>query len=469
MILCLPLDLFFQQIVNYERVFIAMDMNATLPRAINYRSIGNTIVNGIDSIGPDDAMEQVINPHFYANGTTTSLRSYCPTSNCTWEPFESLAVCSTCQPVENLLQFGCFDGPASWLSNVTNYVTNTTFPNMTQCGWYVNSTDPDSRTMMTGYVLDENTGLPGESLDTRFFPLIDVFSFEPYFGGSIHFKDHMNSLLDVLVVSTPGGREGVHARRPPVVSECMLTWCTQTLQSFASWGNIEENITAVYNTTTSEYPYDLAGEDIFYTSQTNMTPPNQHPVTYEDNTVAKHARTFGLSNSTALQTIFAMNVIAPSFITTTDEKTMYKYKIWLLEGAYGRVMRENPWSSIANISSRFDQIARGMTTVIRNNPSSDGSQEVIIGTSWNERTHVAIRWAWITLPLVLLALSLVLLIGTVTKSTREESVVGIWKTSVVAILFNGIDESVQRSVSPNCRMTEARTKAREFMVKLVPE
>lgn len=470
MILCLPLDLFFQQIVNYERVFITVDMNATLPRATMYKSVGPLITGGSVGIGPDDAMENVINPHFYANGTMPALRSYCPTSNCTWEPFETLAVCSKCESMPDLLEYGCFDGPASWLADVFDYSGKTPFPNMTQCGWYLNMTDADSRVLMTGYVVDNETGLPGESLDTRFFPLIDAFTFEPYFGGSINFKDHLNAILDVLVVSSPGGRDDLLAQTRPVVSECLLTWCTQTLQSYASWGSISENITSVFNLTSTTFPISSTEDDYFYDHDINMIPPNQHSVTFQDQSIATTPRTFGLSNDTALQTIFAGQVIAPSVITTTAEGTAFKYKWWAPEGgAFRRSMQDNLWTSAASVTSRFEAIAKAMTIVVRNNPLSDGSQELIIGTSWNERTHVDIRWAWIILPLVLLALSLVLLIGTVIKSTREESVVGIWKTSVVAILFNGIDETVQRSVGPNCRMTEARAKAKEFTVKLVPE
>lgn len=216
---------------------------------------------------------------------------------------------------------------------------------------------------------------------------------------------------------------------------------------------------------------DSESGQYFYLNNVSITPPQEHTVIYENGSTSEPGQSFQLSNSTGYQTKIAGETVAPLFITSKDGELTYKNKIWSNEAGRGPPMRQiaqNPWSREETLAERFGNIAQAMTHVIRNAPSPDGTQELMLGTSWDQRTHVFIRWGWIILPLFLLLLSLLLLIGTVVKSTREESVVGIWKTSVIAILFNGIDDSVQNSVGPNCRMTEARTRAREFTVKLVP-
>jgi hypothetical protein len=474
-ILCLPLDLFFQQIIAYEQVFIVMPRNASLPRTTTYEASGALMVNGMEFFSQDDTMSSILSPFFYSDGVMPALRSYCPTSNCTWEPFETLSVCSSCTPLEDeFLHFDCITGPADWPSNALNFTGGPeAFPNVTQCGWFLNASDPATRVLMNGYIFDPQTNERGETLETRLFSLVDVFTLAPYYGGSVHYKDRFaDSILDAFIVAAPGGADAIRADRRPTAMECALTWCIQTLQSSASWGNMTENITAQHFRDTKDfaYPYFTDGNDFQYLNSINFTPPSQHPVTLEDYSTALEPKSFGLSNSTAWQIIMSGEIVVPAFYTRKGEDITYKNKIWAgPAGVPSRNMSENPWLGELDVASRFVQIAKAMTNMIRNQPSVDGSQEIILGTSWDERTHVVIRWVWICLPLFLLALSLILLIGTVMKSTKEESVVGIWKTSVIAILFNGVDDQVQNSVSSNCRMTEARMKARQLYVKLVPE
>jgi hypothetical protein len=79
---------------------------------------------------------------------------------------------------------------------------------------------------------------------------------------------------------------------------------------------------------------------------------------------------------------------------------------------------------------------------------------------------VKIRWIWVTLPLSLLVFSFIFLLATVIRSSRDEDTVGIWKTSALAVLFNGLGDDVQSNVGPHVRMGEARSKARDMKVHL---
>jgi hypothetical protein len=189
-------------------------------------------------------------------------------------------------------------------------------------------------------------------------------------------------------------------------------------------------------------------------------------------------RVFFISNVTMTSIAFAMDDIAPSFITSSntsqlvqglETKSFYKWRTPNPIGAHIYETTVNPWHESFDIASRMQDLANALTVTMRNMPSSDGSLDNIVGTAWAARFFVRIRWAWIILPMCLLIMTLGLLCATVVKSSNESSMVGIWKNSVIAILFNGLDENTQKSVSPNCRMGEARNKARELMVKLVPD
>jgi len=71
------------------------------------------------------------------------------------------------------------------------------------------------------------------------------------------------------------------------------------------------------------------------------------------------------------------------------------------------------------------------------------------------------------LPAILLLFSLLFLVATVIRSTKDQDNVGIFKTSALAILFNGLGEDVAAQVgSGNNRMGYTREKARDIKVKL---
>lgn len=65
-----------------------------------------------------------------------------------------------------------------------------------------------------------------------------------------------------------------------------------------------------------------------------------------------------------------------------------------------------------------------------------------------------------------LILSLVFLIATAIRSVKEKDKIGIFKTSALAILFNGLGDEVQAQYGGIQRMGETRARARDMKVKL---
>jgi hypothetical protein len=415
-------------------------------------------------------MAQIIEPFFYSNGSAPDLQTNCPTSNCTWDPFETLAVCSACDStVGQELEFGCIDGPADWLPEVSSYGGDTiSYPNATQCGWFLNISS-ESRVLMTGYAKDPVTSDPRESLTVRLFNLVDVFTREPYYGGSLRFKEVMHPILDFLVVATPGGVQGVYQNEMPVAHECILTWCTKRLDTSSYWGVTKENTSNIFiNNTKVPFPWTIIQEpdftDFTYNENIILKPPQQNI------TEPATDLTFGLSNLTATSVIFMTDEIVPAMVTTDNltANAQFKYLLFDTAGARTRPISVNPWLPPNNISAHLEQIAKAMTTVVRNSPAKDGSQDLMEGTSWEEKKIVRTRWPWVVLPLVLLGITLIFLAATIVISTKERGNIGIWKTSVMAVLITSLGQEVQSNFGSNCPTGQARVKARELKVQLVP-
>jgi hypothetical protein len=194
-------------------------MVGTIPRALVFDPPdGLFSVNGSQRLQNPRDITAFSEPFFIGNGNVPQLVQNCPTSNCTWEPFDTLAVCSRCQDMSQDLQWGCATGPADWLSNVT--LADDSYPNVTACGYWFYQ---DGETvLMSGHVISAD-GTPGEALETRIFPLTNPnpFSRQPIFGGSLNFKDVRNPILDFLVTGTPSGSAGVYANRTPTLNECV--------------------------------------------------------------------------------------------------------------------------------------------------------------------------------------------------------------------------------------------------------
>ena len=127
-ILALAMDPTAQQIVDYRsRAALAAEdpprAPASLNTALSYEMVlpgDNTNPNSFVPILPMKAA--VLNGMFLAD--PNPLVSFtCPTGNCTWPDFSTLAVCSSCVDMTQYMQQVC---PAT---------NDTTSSNSTSCGW----------------------------------------------------------------------------------------------------------------------------------------------------------------------------------------------------------------------------------------------------------------------------------------------------------------------------------------------
>lgn len=96
-IFTLTLGPFAQQIAAYRSHMIQSEAGAAVPRALNYTGYlpGRSSSNGFVPILP---MKSAVYAGLFAesNNPSAALNVTCVTGNCTFEPFETLAVCQSC-------------------------------------------------------------------------------------------------------------------------------------------------------------------------------------------------------------------------------------------------------------------------------------------------------------------------------------------------------------------------------------
>jgi hypothetical protein len=108
-------------------------------------------------------------------------------------------------------------------------------------------------------------------------------------------------------------------------------------------------------------------------------------------------------------------------------------------GVYGSWGKESSSSntvgkkSTRSLQERLENIATALT-----NYGLEKTNETVRGRAYAEETYVKVRWWWILLPTLLQLSTLILFITTVVYSHR--SGVPIWKSSILAIIYHGVED-----------------------------
>ncbi|KAF2403483.1 hypothetical protein EJ06DRAFT_471848 [Trichodelitschia bisporula] len=458
-----PLDIFFQQMVSYPSAFVPGPTNGTISRVLAYDPLdGVNFRNGVKKILPPrdySFAEQLL----FTNGSALEPNFNCPTSNCTWEPFETLGVCSKCADVSQDVYFRCQNGTGEWMSNVSS---TDPYPNVAMCGYFLNL--PKSPPVfLSGYAVDAS-GKPGEAMSTQILSFSNTSSRLPLYGGSMRFKYVRSPIWDLLVSGTPGGIAGAYGAVKPEVNECIFYFCAKTVQSGAYWGRLSENVAKEVPLDASEpYPWivvDPVKNLVRYLAEFNLELPSH------GDQAALQNNTFFVSNLTAVKTALLIDEIAPSYVTALNASVapLLKYDNALRFG--GSLIeanpQTNPWMPPNNITAHAERLAATLTSTFRNTREGEGDVEMVLGIAWEEKTFISFRWVWFIMPVALLFFSLIFLVATVIRSSRDEPDVGILKTSTIAVLFNGLGKDVQEEVRPNCPISEVKARARELKVTL---
>lgn len=315
---------------------------------------------------------------------------------------------------------------------------------------------------MTGWIPTDDPETEGlEVLIGRMFPLFDMAplyniaeypNLTTWWGGSINFQDVPNPIMDFIIVNTPDGVPGVYANTTPSAQECVLSWCVRRVQSEVYIGNLTQRDVQIPMQPQADEgsPWSTDDSGVLYSANFDYTAPNSNS-------------TFHVSNDTMFQTILLMGVYFPMTITGSSHFSEFIYRFPELQpsGMWVRKIELNAWAG--DIGAKIDGLARLMTNVLMT--SFQGIQHVE-GTAWASEVFVSVRWKWFSLPFALLLLSLIFLLTTIFKSTEEADDIGIWKTSALPVLMNGLRGDVRRRMGDSSKLSDVRSHAKEVDMKL---
>ena len=398
---------FVQQIINSSTRPIATT-GASIPVAYWYNASSN-------QVDVDLPMKAAIMSGLLTTDNSSSqfvVPSQCPTGNCSWPTYQSLAVCGACV-------------------DLTKNLTSTRQQNQSSVlVWQlpngVSLATPDWEQGVTMAV--NNTQQTNPTTGREY--------------ASIAFSNFNVPPLDVFVIlgnytSDMGDFNG-HTKGGPYAAECILDFCVQNYTAESRNGTFFE--------TPSGNPVFMDARNTpCYQVGLGSTAPSGGCL------LVQNGVNFTVDYDSMKSFWFYFNDLFQGSVSQVD--SLSPQPEWPSDLTQSIFAHLN--STPHTLDSMFKNIAQSMTLAMR---TQSGANSQTVGQYFLEQTFVKVEWAWISLPLAILVLVLVFLVA-VAICTRKYQLEP-WKESSIATLLHGLrsqtGEEFQSLITPES-MDEAAT------------
>ena len=436
-IVALAVGPFAQQVVTYRTRVIQADTIATIPTALNYTGVlpGDSPSSMLpsheselsdlirtdcylDAFVPILPMKSAVYYGLFSEADpSANLKFNCPTGNCTWPEFTTLAVCSSCVDLTPYMTRYCAGGPP-------------TNGDVSKCGWQVPQ----------GAFLNSSS---------------DVFSMTsemPSNFGDMPYTDIMK-----LTFLGTEAQSGPPLNYNPWATQCTLQYCLQTFNSSVVNGALHENITSTTLNTTVVNINGSKGE-----TPVVLSAPNN--VTYHMGMGAMLGvrSWFGniFTNGAASRNSTYTNN------TRTDDTVVVNLTVGISSGTTyfdTDIVQTFYWDYYEyseGLEMAMSWLATSMTVAFR---SFNGAVPVE-GRAFSSESYVNVRWGWIALPVLVVMLTAFFLAAAIFRSSRSKT--KLWKSSALAMLFHGLDHETRGHFARQGSLGEKKRRARDVKVQL---
>lgn len=126
----------------------------------------------------------------------------------------------------------------------------------------------------------------------------------------------------------------------------------------------------------------------------------------------------------------------------------------------------NGSATLDSVQDAMRGLADSITARWRTGDSVSNNVGPIRGTVWASQTCVHVNWAWLALPAALVLLTVVFLVLTVVRTSLTHGPGLVWKSSILAVLFNGLSEGTRDAAGTVAGLREMGAKANATTVQL---
>lgn len=414
----------------------------------------------------------------------------CPTGNCTWPPFESLAVCSRCTDLTDSLERLTTDGGLYASLETDNGAASVTRDGGT------------AFRLANGLYIDNQNGWAygavneGASDDIFGAVMMTVFG-----TGNASESVSMGGLLDSLIWSAsmirvgpdPTNASAVWPDLPRSATECAVFYCVNRYETAVVNGTLRETSVQVPNVTRLRDSWQVEGENaglvnetirdsLIFNSYFSVLPRTdltlQSPATGDKFNVSQ-AGVDSLSahfQSAFASTLRTLNVTQPE--EKDDDATA---AVWgRLNGFYMNSSQVQYSPGVmqglfasADLGATFASMAASMSNAVRttradaDDEEDDNDTGGVGGSRGDLVTFYRIAWPWISLHCLVVAAGAVFLVVTVWENQegrRRGGAAPVWKSSSLAVMSRGA--AVREVLEGAQRLRHMEEKAKTTRVSL---
>ncbi|TRX88464.1 hypothetical protein FHL15_010654 [Xylaria flabelliformis] len=406
-IAALAMHTFFQEALHFDPVY-THTADASIPIARYVNGTGSAYVVGQGStMGVDpESLSAPYRALFSPARTNFTVTAYCSTGNCTWDPYESLGICNTCQNITDKLKATKVDG-------------------------------------MTRYQLPNGFGLQDPEPHS-------------YSNGSVAFSNNASRLFSVLAVGAPNGtipiQIGVNdnaddtvtiSSAPPIALECLLQYCIRTMQASFVNGVLQETVLSNW-TEQSQFPNGYYNE---YDNDLTLRSPK---------TGAEFIVTFGALFG--IKTWLSPTLVGDVYVNSASiEQNAPVFSTSISEFIYSAMN-----TSSTGFQDLMDNLANSFSLNFR---TIKYQPPPVSGKASAPNSRAVVVWEWLILPIFELVATLLLLVAVILETKRKDMVP--WGNSALAYIFHGLNKRPEGG-SYRESQDDMEKSARELLVEFEP-
>ncbi|KAE8349942.1 hypothetical protein BDV28DRAFT_151407 [Aspergillus coremiiformis] len=438
-ILALAFDPFMQQLLSYRiREITSPHDSATVKRNLHYRLAL-----------PDLNVTKALNAGIWTDNF--HITPTCPSGNCTWPTFPSVEFCSKCEDITSTTQLvGCRDGiypPNMTATAATNCIIfpkdgyNLSIPIIAQGlsqGQFLVNVPKDTIWMI------DHLSRVDPNRTTHNGVEYPVFTLAQANFASTTPENLQSHLKDGLQLSK--------------VTACSILFCVKEYNISVSAG------TPSINVVSEDYgkmvPYQI-GDVLHWAWGYGDRSPIQYTLPPSSNSDLPVQDALPWTN---LQTSILTGNTFQTWEYTQKNGDQVNGLPWrLVNGQFSQTEHDSTenFPAILNFTLQtvVHNVAASLSEYGRGKSSSTVSGNVSVS-----QVYVSVTWPWLALPVIVLVLTIIFLIVTVLVNRGQDQ--GLWKTSILPVLYHGLDDDLLSDGDEYTTVSRMDDAARSSTVKL---
>lgn len=360
--------------------------------------------------------------------TIQQLPFNCPSGNCTWPAYESLAVCSTCNDVTSSLEqvtdmgaqyvYLMDDADAAYASNGTAFrLPNVLFIDNLD-GWQWGTTKHGAMMMTTFGTGNASKTVTMKSLDTLIWAV---------------------SILKAS--ANPTNASATWPNLPVAATECALHYCVNRHSTSVRNGTLTETITPLPSATRDPSSWDTPSfPAAFKTLNATMHASIEFDdkfscIARSDLAITSSGSSYNVSQNAvdSISAFFKKTFEASLKVFTQKDNGTASGQVngWYMNTTKVQYQPSaiQPLYASADLNATFAGLATSMTNALREGADEAGA--AVVGETGRMVTYYAIRWPWIALHCAVVVAGAVFLALTIWNVGARAPV---WKSSSLAAM-----------------------------------